>query len=113
VALSPGSDAIVASAQAHHVPVVSAKQMLTWLDGRNSSIFGPIAWDGTTMTFSAAAGTGANGLQVMVPTQAGSLNLIGLTLNGASVSYTTQTIKGVSYAFANVAPGQFAATYSH
>ena len=35
-----GSDAIVASAQARGVPVVSAQQMLTWLDGRNGSSFG-------------------------------------------------------------------------
>ena len=34
-----GSDAIVASAQARGVPIVSSKQMLTWLDGRNSSTF--------------------------------------------------------------------------
>ena len=34
-----GSDAIVASAQARGVPVVSAPQMLTWLDGRNGSSF--------------------------------------------------------------------------
>ena len=39
---SRGSNAIVASAQARGVPVVSAKQMLTWLDGRNGSSFGEI-----------------------------------------------------------------------
>src|SRR5262249_33862961 len=37
---SAGSDAIVASAQSRGVPIVSAKQMLTWLDGRNGSSFG-------------------------------------------------------------------------
>ena len=36
---SIGSDAIVASAQSRGVPVVSARQMLTWLDGRNGSSF--------------------------------------------------------------------------
>ena len=34
------SDAVVASALAHGVPVVSARQMITWLDGRNNSSFG-------------------------------------------------------------------------
>jgi hypothetical protein len=38
-----GSDAIVASAQARGVPIVTARQMLTWLDGRNGSSFGSIA----------------------------------------------------------------------
>ena len=36
---SPGADAIIAAAQARGVPVVSARQMLTWLDGRNTSSF--------------------------------------------------------------------------
>ena len=39
-AVHAGSDAIVASAQARGVPVVSGRQMLTWLDGRNGSSFG-------------------------------------------------------------------------
>ena len=33
------SDAVVASALARGVPIVSAQQMLTWLDGRNNSTF--------------------------------------------------------------------------
>ena len=43
---SAESDAIVASAQARSVPIVSAKQMLTWLDGRNGSSFGSLSWNG-------------------------------------------------------------------
>ena len=46
----PGSDAIVASAQARGVPVVSARQMLAWLDGRNGSSFGSLTWSGNTLT---------------------------------------------------------------
>ena len=34
-----GSDQIVASAQAHNIPVVSGRQMVDWLAGRNSSAF--------------------------------------------------------------------------
>ena len=39
--------AIVASAKARSVPVVSARQMLTWLDGRNGSSFTGITWTAT------------------------------------------------------------------
>ena len=39
------SDAAVSSAIAHGILVVSAKQMLDWLDGRNGSSFGSIASD--------------------------------------------------------------------
>ncbi len=35
----PRADAIVASAQARGVPVISARQLLTWIDGRNASRF--------------------------------------------------------------------------
>ena len=38
-AASPESDAIVASAQARGVPIVSAKQLLDVADGRNASSF--------------------------------------------------------------------------
>ena len=47
-----GSDAIVASAQARGVPVVSARQMLTWLDGRNGSSFGSICLERRTSSSS-------------------------------------------------------------
>ena len=48
---TPGSEAIVSSAQARGVPIVSAKQMLDWLDGRNSSSFGSFSWSGNTLGF--------------------------------------------------------------
>ena len=38
VASSDVADAVVTSALARGVPIVSAEQMLTWLDGRNASI---------------------------------------------------------------------------
>ena len=50
--------------------MVSAKQMLTWLDGRNASSFEDISWSAGTLTFGISVGAGANGLQAMVPTTA-------------------------------------------
>ena len=40
------------------MPVVSAKQMLTWLDGRNGSSFEAIGWSGSVLTFGIAVGRG-------------------------------------------------------
>jgi hypothetical protein len=111
LAASAGSDAIVSSALARSVPIVSAKQMLTWIDGRNASTFGPMTWSANTLGFSVTPGSGANGLQVMIPTQVGALHLTGVTLNGAPVTSAVQTIKGVQYAFVTVAVGQYQATY--
>ena len=41
------------------------EQLLTWVDGRNGSSFGNIGVTGTTLTFSIAVGSGANGLEAM------------------------------------------------
>jgi len=112
---SAGSDAIVASAQARSVPIITAKQLLTWLDGRNGSSFQSLVWNDTarTLSFSVAIGTGANGLQAMVPTAVGTSSaLTTLTLNGNAVAFTRQTIKGIEYAVFSAAAGTYQATYA-
>lgn len=111
VASSSEASAVVASSQARGVPIVSARQMLAWLDGRNNSAFANMAWDGGTLSFTVNPGAGANGLQVMIPVHSQSGTLAGLTRDGSTVSYTTQNIKGVEYAFAAAAAGSYAATY--
>ena len=58
----PGAAAIVAAAQARGVPVVSAEQMLDWLDGRNGSSFRDVGFSGGRLRFSVAPAAGANGL---------------------------------------------------
>jgi subtilase family serine protease len=109
---SSGSDAIVASAKAHGVPVVSSRQMLTWLDGRNGSSFQSLAWAGNKLTFTISVGAGASNLQAMVPTVSAAGGLTGITRNGAPVSFTTQTIKGVVYAFVPALLGAYEAQYA-
>ncbi len=81
-ASSSGSDAIVSSAQARGVPVVSSRQMLEWVDGRNGSSFDGLSWNGNTLEFSIDVGAGANGLRAMVPTSSAAGALTGVTRNG-------------------------------
>ena len=107
-----GSDAIVASAKARGVPVVSALQMLTWLDGRNASSFGSLSWSGSTLSFTISAVTGARNLRAMIPTISKAGALATLTLNGNPVSFTSQTIKGVTYAFFVASNGSYQASYT-
>ena len=102
---------VVSSAQAHGVPIVSAQQLLTWLDGRNSSSFGSLSWSGNTLSFTIAVGTGARNLQAMLPISSPAGNLTSITLGGSAVSFTTQTIKGVQYAFFTAAAGSYVAQY--
>ncbi len=106
------SDAIVNSAKARGVAVVSARQMLTWLDGRNNSAFGSLAWNTNVLSFSITAAAGANRLEAMVPMSSTAGALGGLTRNGNPTSYTTKTIKGVNYAFFTAQPGSYQATYA-
>ena len=56
---NPGADAIVAEAKARGVPVVSARQMLTWLDGRNGSSFRGLSFARGRLRFAVAPAAGA------------------------------------------------------
>ncbi|MFL6127503.1 MAG: DUF4082 domain-containing protein [Mycobacteriales bacterium] len=110
---TPEDDALLSSATSRGVPLVTSKQMLTWLDGRNASSFSAVSAAPSTLTFTVNAGTGATGLTGMVPTVgAGGGTLTGLARGGTAVPVTTQTIKGVSYGFFTAQAGTYTATYS-
>ena len=112
-AVHAGSEAIVAAAQNRGVPVVSAGQMLDWIDGRNNSTFGTIAWNApaSTLTFAVTAASGARNLHTLLPASFGGNPLAGLTRNGVPVSFTTQTLKGVVYADFVSPSGSYQAEY--
>ena len=107
-----GSDAIVASAKARGVPVVSSKQMLTWLDGRNASSFGTLGWTGGSLTFNLTQAAGANGLEVMLPAQTSPGILVSLMRGTTVVPFVNKTVKGMSYATFSGASGAYTAVYS-
>lgn len=107
-----GSDAIIASALAHNVPVISAKQMLTWLDGRNSSFFSNLVWNGSTLTFSINTNAAARNIQAMLPRHGtGNLRLLSISKNGNPVIPTFKTIKGIEYAFFDATSDNYTAIY--
>ena len=109
---SISSVAIVNAAKNRNIPVISARQMLDWLDGRNASTFSSMAWSGNVLSFTVGVGAGANGLQAMVPPAGKGYGPVsGITLNGGPVTYTMQTIKGVSYAVFAAAAGAYEVTY--
>ena len=108
---SSGSDAIIGSAVAHSIPVISSRQLLTWLDGRNGSTFSSFSWNGNMLSFSISVASGATGLVAMVPVANGQ-TVSGITSNGSSISYTTVTIKGIRYARFLAATGTYQVNYS-
>jgi hypothetical protein len=107
----PGSDAIVASALARSVPIVSAKQILEWTDGRNASTFRDFTWNGTTLGFRITVGTGANGLEAMLPLQGPNGQLQSIQRGATPVSFTTRTVKGVDYGVFTAVGGTYTAVY--
>ena len=107
----PSGFPVIQAAMQRGVPVVSAKQMLTWLDGRNASTFQDLTWNGTNLNFTISVGAGANGLQAMLPKLSGGADLLNLTRGGSPVPYAVETIKGVEYAVFNAAAGSYNAAY--
>jgi hypothetical protein len=100
------------AAQANDVPIISADQALAWLDGRNSSEFSSFGGGNGRYTFDIQAGMGAEGLDAMMPTHDADGTLTSLTRGTGSVSYQTETVKGVEYAVFDADPGSYTATYS-
>ncbi|MGW6913612.1 Ig-like domain-containing protein [Kitasatospora sp. NPDC054939] len=108
-AASGASDAVISAAKARGVPVVSGRQMLTWLDARNGSAFSKLAWNNNKLTFDITGG--ATGLRAMVPVSSASGTLLGISSGGQAVPYRIETVKGVAYAFFNGAVGSYTASY--
>jgi ABC-type sugar transport system substrate-binding protein len=106
------AQAVIASAQAHDVPVISYKQMLDWVDGRNSSTIRGLNWNAGTLTFVTSVGSGANGLQTLLPTQGPTGTLSALTCAGSPRPYAVQIVKGIEYAVFDSVTGSCQATYA-
>src|SRR5439155_18896574 len=110
--VSAGSDAIIASAKALQIPVVSSKQMLDWLDARNNSTFSNYTWSNGTLGFTVIQDPKALNLKGMLPQTISAGSFISLTQNGLAVNTTIETIKGVSYVFFDAGSGNYVATYA-
>ncbi|WP_426244008.1 DUF4082 domain-containing protein [Nocardioides sp. LHG3406-4] len=104
---------VLASAQERGVPVITAKQLLTWVDGRNASSYSNTSWSGSTLTFTVNVGAGASQLTGMVPTTGpGGRTLTTLSRSGLAVPYSLMTVKGQQYAVFAASSGGHVAEYA-
>lgn len=104
---------LVAAGRARGIPMVSAAQLLTWLDARAAASFTPVAWNGTTGTFSATVPSEARELmRGMIPASSTRGVLTTLTKDGKDVPFTTETIKGVRYGMFTATTGEYEAGYA-
>lgn len=108
-------DKIVAAAQSRNVPLISSKQLLTWLDGRNASSFSSFSWAGNQLGFTINAATGSANMRAMLPRftgTGGTLSLQSVSRNGSPVRVIYRTIKGVEYALFDGLAGSYTAVYA-
>jgi hypothetical protein len=105
------SDGMIATALAKGVAVVSAAQMLDWLDGRNASSITAGTFTNGVLTFQVVADERARNLTLMVPAQSALGALTEIRRDGVVVPFTLETIKGVDYAFVSGTSGTYTATY--
>jgi hypothetical protein len=108
---SAGSDAIVAAARSRGVPIISAGQMLTWLDGRNGSSFKKLAWDNNRLEFTVSVGEGGNGIHTLIPINSAAGVLNEIRRNNESIAYEKRTVSGVPYAEFSSPPGDYRVDY--
>jgi hypothetical protein len=111
-AIIPESTTTIASAQARGVPIISARQLLTWLDGRNTSSFSGISFASNVLSFTVNAGSGTTGLQTLLPYRNATNSIATIKRSTTDVSFEVVNIKGIDYAqFASVA-GSYTASYT-
>src|ERR1035437_2354014 len=72
----------------------------------------PFRWNGQALSFAITAAINANGLTAMVPANTSTGLLNSITWNGTPVSFTTQAIKGISFAFFTANAGNYVANYA-
>lgn len=104
---------LVQQAQQRGVPLVSGKQLQVWTDARNNSYYTNENWSGSTYNFTATVDPAARSMMNgMIPYSSSKGILTSLTKDGVAVAFTTQIIKGVSYAFFTATSGTYAAVYT-
>ena len=105
------ADRLVNAARERGVALITARQMLAWLDGRNGSRFSRMQWNGTSLTFATDVHPGAEHASVMLPASFAHSRLAALTCGDRAMPVTRQTIKGIEYGFAPAFSGECEARY--
>lgn len=97
-----------------HIAMISARQLLDWLDLRNQSGFSDLAFDGGTLSFAVNVKDGLPnpGLEMMIPVSANARTLIQMSRDGQPVAIKRRfTVRTVEYAFFDAVPGNYLASY--
>jgi hypothetical protein len=100
-------------AVARSVPLVTAQQVLDWVDGRNASAITEVDWNGSVLSFRVRRHPKALGLTLLIPADSGNgTSLRTVSVNDIRRSIAFVTIKGVRYARMPAPTGLYTASYS-
>lgn len=102
---------LLASAMQYDVPIISAEQARIWKDAQSNSTFDILSSSSYQVKFKPQVAEGGEGAVAVLPLTSSNGALISLKADGATVSYTNTTIKGVDYAVFDAKPGTYVATY--
>ena len=103
---------LIQAAKARNVRLVSAQQILDWTDGRNASSFSNSSWNGSTYTFTANINAKMRSMgRALVPIASKNGNIVSVNKDGRAVTFTTETMKGISYAVIPVTSGTYSVVY--
>lgn len=105
-------ETLIGLARKYDVPMVSARQMMDWQDGRSQTDILYQRWDGESLQFTIAADERTSDmLTTMLPTSLENAYLVSLTRDDVPVPFDTEIVKGVSYALFPGLDGEYRATY--
>lgn len=104
-------DHLVSAARERGVALISAAQMLRWLDRREAIRFEAPAWNGHDLTFRVSLDPGPERVTGMLPVSAVSHRLAAITRGGQRVPFRIETIKGLDYAMFDLESGPYTVLY--
>lgn len=105
------SEQIINAAAARGIALITARQMLEWLDGRNGSRFRNMRWNGKTLGFTIDLRPGADHASIMLPETFKQNPLAAVVCSDEKRQVTHQKIKGIDYGFFQAMSGRCEAQY--
>ena len=103
---------LIDTAKAKGVRLVSGQQILDWTDGRNASYFTNQGWSGNDYHFTATIDSKLRSMgRVLQPVTSKNGTILSVTKGGTPVTYTTETMKGITYAVIPVTSGTYTVSY--
>ncbi|PTM97653.1 Ig-like domain-containing protein [Mycoplana dimorpha] len=106
-------DILIDEAERHGVALISAAQMLTWLDGRNASGFTEINWHEGVLSFTQNVAPGAEEAHISLPLHSAAGRLVSLNCAGQALRFDEVDIKGLPVASFPARAGRCEATYGN